>query len=341
MEHGCRFCGRAAIHFHGIHPDEDLFSIFSHIGVPLFLMISGALLLRRSYETREQTKRFYRHNLLPLVITSEIWYFIMFWFIVYLKPGNTIWETGGMTGAVRELLRTMLFFNQTTLGSMWYIPMILAVYTVIPLIATGLNRMEDKRYLLIPYGIVLMHSMVIYNLNTFFKLAEIDYSLSLHLRSSNVFSMYMLYMLAGWFIGEGKLKRIPDWVVVTGSVTSFVSLCAYQLWAFSREYVYLVSYESVGILVCAVFWFELIRRKGTLLKPLEKPITYLSRVSFAIYFVHIVIMEGMRWTMDLSMFSRSQKFLVLELCSFVGSLVIIWVLSRFRVCRKYLFMIKD
>ena len=41
------------------------FSIFSHIGVPLFLMISGALLLRRSYETREQTKRFYRHNLLP------------------------------------------------------------------------------------------------------------------------------------------------------------------------------------------------------------------------------------------------------------------------------------
>ena len=90
-----------------------------------------------------------------------------------------------------------------------------------------------------------------------------------------------------------------------------------------------------------MFWFELIRRKGTLLKPLEKPVTYLSRVSFAIYFVHIVIMEGMRWTMDLSMFSRPEKFLVLELCSFVGSLVIIWVLSRFRVCRKYLFMIKD
>ena len=45
---------------------------FSRIGVPLFLMISGALLLPRNYGGGETT-RFLKHNWLQLLITTEIW----------------------------------------------------------------------------------------------------------------------------------------------------------------------------------------------------------------------------------------------------------------------------
>lgn len=320
---------------------KTFFAIFSRIGVPLFLMISGALLLRKSFETEKQIKRFYQHNLLSLLITSEIWYFIMFWFIVFVKPDNTIWETGGLGGALKELLKTVLFIKQTTMDCMWYIPMILSVYTVIPLIAAGLKHTRMGKYLLIPCGIVFLQSMVIPNLNAFFALADIDFSLSFGLKSANVFSMYMLYLLAGYAISNGLMEKVPTWAIVLGAATSFISLCAYQLYAFSREYVYLINYESSGLLICGMFWFELIRRKGDLLKGLERPVTYLSTVSFAIYFIHIVIMEGLRWTMDLSMLCKPVKFLFLELVSFLGSLVVIRLLSRFRVCRQYLFLIKD
>lgn len=53
-------------------------TMFSHLGVPLFLMISGALLLHKRMETADDVKRFYRHNLWELFVTTEIWYFIMY-----------------------------------------------------------------------------------------------------------------------------------------------------------------------------------------------------------------------------------------------------------------------
>ncbi len=36
--------------------------VFSRIGVPIFLMISGALLLKRDYENKETIHHFYVHN---------------------------------------------------------------------------------------------------------------------------------------------------------------------------------------------------------------------------------------------------------------------------------------
>ena len=36
--------------------------VFSRLGVPLFLMITGALLLDRKYEEKNQLRRFITHN---------------------------------------------------------------------------------------------------------------------------------------------------------------------------------------------------------------------------------------------------------------------------------------
>ena len=63
-------------------------TVFSHLGVPLFLMISGALLLGKRMETEGDFRRFYRHNLLGLLVTSEIWYAVMYWFLVLCTPGQ-------------------------------------------------------------------------------------------------------------------------------------------------------------------------------------------------------------------------------------------------------------
>ena len=73
---------------------KSVVTVFSHLGVPLFLMISGALLLHKRMETADDVKRFYRHNLLELFITAEIWYFIMYWFIFFEDISTGYWEEG-------------------------------------------------------------------------------------------------------------------------------------------------------------------------------------------------------------------------------------------------------
>lgn len=320
---------------------KTFFAIFSRIGVPIFLMISGALLLKKPLDTGKEIKKFYKHNLLSLLATSEIWLFIMYWFILLVKPGNTVLETQGMGAAVLGMVKTMLFVDQVTLGSMWYIPMILAVYTVIPLFAIALQHVDDKRFLLAPAAIVFLQGMLVPNLNAFFGLMGMDISLSMNLKAYYVFSVYMLFVLAGYAVSQGALGKIPSPVIYLSAAGSFLLLCGYQLFAFSREYVYLVDYSSSGLLVCSVLVFESIRRFADRLQFMKKPVTYLSKISFGIYFIHIIIMESLFWKADLSWMSNPGHFLFLEGVSVGGSILIIWLLSHVKVCRRYLFMIKS
>lgn len=53
---------------------KAMLTVASHVGVPLFLMITGALILRKRFETKEDLRRFYLHNWLDLLITGEIWF---------------------------------------------------------------------------------------------------------------------------------------------------------------------------------------------------------------------------------------------------------------------------
>lgn len=304
-------------------------------------MISGALLLPKSMESPHKIKRFYKHNLLSLLVTSEIWYFIMFWFIVFVNPDNTILETKGFLGTLGELVKTMLFTDQTTMGSMWYIPMILCVYTVIPIFSIALNHVQSSRFLLIPCGVLALVSMVIPNLNGFFALLNIEFRINPKLLASDIFSVYILYILAGYYISNNALKKLSTPTVFFGACGSFLCLCAYQLFAFSCEYTYIINYNSFGLLVCSGFMFECIRRKGDMLRFVKKAVAYLSKISLGIYFVHIVIMEGLKWSLNLSIRSHTAKFLFLELVSFGGSLIIIGLLSKVRILKRYLFMIKD
>ena len=85
---------------------KAIITVFSHIGVPLFLMISGALLFTKRMETGEDLKKFYRHNLLSLLITTEIWYVIIYFFMVLWDPSTTI-LSGGPTLVLGGLVQTM------------------------------------------------------------------------------------------------------------------------------------------------------------------------------------------------------------------------------------------
>ena len=46
------------------------------IGVPLFLFLTGYLLLNRKYDNDADIKKFYKKNLLPLIVTTEVWILI-------------------------------------------------------------------------------------------------------------------------------------------------------------------------------------------------------------------------------------------------------------------------
>lgn len=47
--------------------------IIATLGVPLFMLVSGSLLLGKDFKSNSDIFAFYKRGLLPLFITAEIW----------------------------------------------------------------------------------------------------------------------------------------------------------------------------------------------------------------------------------------------------------------------------
>ncbi len=313
-------------------------SVIGHLGVPIFLMITGTLLLTKSLESTQSIKKYYRHNIIPILITSEIWYIIMYWFILFVNPDNTSLETNGILGSLPGMFRTMVLYKPVAMRSMWYMPMILQMYIVIPIFSISLKYSDSGKFLLLPCAFLFISNMVIADLKDFVGLMDWNIALSVPQKTR---LMYMLYILCGYAISKGALKRLSTKAVFAGAIGLLVFLCAYQIFAFSREYTYRIAYDNSVLLLWGCFVFEALRRKGELLQFAKRSITYLSTISFGIYFVHIILMEAMDWTLQFNGFTRPAKFIVLEFVSFFGSILLIWLLSKNKHLKRYLFMIKS
>lgn len=315
---------------------RSILAVFSRIGVPFFLMISGVLLLDRDYSTPGTLRRFYRHNWLGLVITAEIWYAIMF---LYMQSSaNSILRTQGPLAAMVGFVKNAMFIDQQTFGSMWYMAMILLIYTMIPIMSLAVRNL-DKIGIIIPAAFVIVIGILIPNIQEYLQLRSVE-AFQFELRGANLFSIYLLYILAGHYLGKGVLSGLSNAKLVIGSGITFVLVAGYQLWYFSCGKLGELWYDFLGILILSIFLFECVRRFFSNRE--EKAwVVRLSQISFGIYFVHICL-RGTLWRF-LREFIHNPLILTIMLLvlSVLGSILVIEVLSKNRWARKYLFMIKD
>lgn len=112
---------------------------FGRLGVPIFLMITGYLLLDREWNTQMYVK-FLKSNWLDMFLCTELWWIIYDIFLtLYNKvPFNMV-----------HLIQELLFLRQVDLPHTWYMTMILGMYILLPLVGISLQQVET-RYLLFP-----------------------------------------------------------------------------------------------------------------------------------------------------------------------------------------------
>ncbi len=317
---------------------KALLYVFSRLGVPLFLMISGTLLLDRQYEKKEVLKRFIMHNWLQLFVATEIWLTIMFWFLQIFS--DSILRTSGFIEAVKSFLLTLLFINQTTMSSMWYMPMILCLYLMIPVISVAIRKLDNRLFAGL-CSLAIVCSMVIPNINTALKALKIDFKIVFEPVIDDVFSIYMIYVIIGYWISKGIISKMSDLTVSLSAFTGFVCTSLFQFWIYTTPSDYYVRYRDIGILVTSCFLFEIIRRLNPEGSKSTKPVLFVSNAALGIYFVHICIMTFVRKLMDkYADIHYFESFIILELTSFAGSLLIIWLASKNTFIKKRMFLMK-
>ena len=304
-------------YMHAVAPLAD----FGNMGVPLFLMISGALLLNRKYDLGDFLKRRYTRVLIPF----------LFWSVV--------------TIGIR-----ILFDNQTaTLPNIylmfvkdyWYVWMILGVYLFIPIINSFIREygMKGIEYFLVVWAFVMF-------LNTIGQYPF--YSLEL-----TNFAGYLGYLVLGYYISNKEFK-LSNGSLIALSLTVFLiftlisidytvsmsylkhKLVYYQyetiiialqsagLYMFLR-YFAVVSAESPGSIKNKVYSFF----KDTFM---FKIIFFISTFSYGIYLAHYTPLFFFKWFSKhyIPIFSRNPiAWFPIMLIVILGiTLLILWIFDK-------------
>ncbi|HEM6332909.1 TPA: acyltransferase [Streptococcus suis] len=260
---------------------KAIMTVGSHLGVPLFLMITGALIFRKRFDNENSVRRFYKHNWLRLLITSEIWMFMMYW-VQILGNYPHLLALEHIPTLILNLIKTMLFIDPIVFDSLWYIPMILAVYLMLPILVNAVHQFS-LRVLVIPTLIVIVSGMLVPFVNDIFYLFGSDYQILFSIAYDDIFSVYLPYVIAGYWISMGGLKKISNLTLRVSAALLFAAIAGFQLFAYSTNINYILDYDFIGFLVVGSLLFEIISREASHVKSFSAIFEYISLRAFAIY----------------------------------------------------------
>lgn len=313
----------------GIGSQVAAFAFFTigRLGVPLFLFMSGYLMLDRFYD-RDACVRFWKNKWIGLLVATEIWLVIYNVFLCY---------AGGAEFSFVGLIENMLFLERVPMGHMWYMPMIIGLYLFLPFMANGLKMLDDARVLIFPLsvGIALFFVMPVTNvllagfgLETHTTIIDAGYS----------GGVYGIYILLGYCVKKGLFARVPFAAAVMGGGTAFVAIVALQIFGFDHGAKAGVWYSS-GLLLLAglCLYLALSHIKAP---RIPKAVEVLSYYSFALYLVHYPVKILVTpWIESIELPGRSFEVVFASIVILAISLVLCAIIARIpKVGAKVLYL---
>ena len=314
----------------------------SRLGVPLFLMLTGALVLSKDFSTDENIGAFYKKNLLPLLILNEIWVCV-FWILFYLLEKN------GMSFIYTE--GSKLFFNKTEFiqqitlqkrafsPNMWYIPAIIGFYVFIPFVSLLAKHVYR-------WGGVLAISFLpflISDLNTIMRVEALNFTFSSVLHLSFSGGIYGVYIVLGYYLSKIDLTRFPKYtpvflisfLIVVLTCTVLYMERSYHL---NRPEKIFGGNDSLCQLMITVTIFLLAKytKRNYILE-------LISKKSMGIYLFHYPLMIFLCYKIvgkRLYLNYGSSKFtIVLFVSTFILSLLLTLLIPNNKIIRRYGFHI--
>ncbi len=291
------------------------------LGVPLFMMITGYLLLDRNYEEK-YIWYFWKHNLLRLFIVIEFWIILYNIFLIYFHQSKI---------ELPDILKDMLFLGNVDMSHTWYLSTILGLYLFVPLVAIVLNNF-NKKVLLIPMTIAIVYLFVVPIVNVIFQ-NEIWNNLELSWSGG----IYGTLLIIGYFMKQRVLSNVKRIYLLMIGIIAYISTVVLQYGLWQRSIEYFLWYNCIFLIVTAICIFELCAR-------LEKINLFniwknLAKCSFGIYLVHNIIKEYVvMWVEKLGVILPIQVFLVF-ITTFLISWGIVQIFSKtFKFARILFYM---
>lgn len=303
------------------------FMDFAVLGVPLFLMISGALLLNRDYEIGSFLKKRYMRVLIPFLFWSI---FTIFFKIVF----------EGQSSGPMSIME--LFFNLY-----WFVWMILGVYLFIPVINSFIKEygMKGIEYFLVIWAITMFLNTIgqypFHNLELSYFAGYLGYFVLgyyLSNKNFNISNKYVLIIsliifLIFTFINiDYTLSKatLIDRLMYYKYLTIVVAIQSAGLYSFLR-YFAVIGSANVGSFINKIYLFF----KDSFM---FKIIFSISTFSYGIYLVHFTPWKLFTWInnhiIPIYTYNPLMWIPLILIAILVISLLILWIFDKIPILRN-------
>lgn len=257
----------------------NIFDSISRIGVPLFIMISGALMLDENRIITTKNLIFKNVKIAACLL--------VFWSAVYSGIYNVLFPL-----AQGEQLNVRTIITSFILGHfhLWYLYMIIGLYVITPFLREFVKK-ENKKLVQLFIAISIGTQFIVPILNAVslvWKDAKILLSF-VNQFNFDFFSVYITYYLIGWYIIQIGIKR--KWIFYCLGIISLLTIIVYV--QITKNYNTAYLNENVLVLLYSVSVFLALNSTSMSNKneKLNKLIEVLSKLSFGVYIIHPLVLS--------------------------------------------------
>lgn len=271
-------------------------------GIGLFFMVSGALLLKvnvgRPYETRNFLRRRFTKILIPLV----------FWSFV----GWGVEQYG---------------IDNTELSILWFMYCLAGMYLLTPILSRWLSVASKKEVEF--YLLLWLVTLCVPFVKIFFPVNESDTSWLYY------FHGYVGYYVLGFYLQNYLEQRMSAGGIIMFSVVfvcvSVVLPIVLLVLNVEVDFYSLFWYLSITVALQCVVWWSVVKRLMKNVAYLPRFVVELSKLSFGIYLIHILVMRNVLWKTEwMQEMNGIVQIVVCTILTFIISALISWGISKIK-----------
>jgi len=255
--------------------------------VPIFVMLSGALLLKQEVSLTYFLKRRLLRIALPFVFWTIIYYFIDFYTQRQFLAQMTLFEKAKWT---------LVQLETGTATHLWYLYMIVGLYLFVPIIGKWARHATDRE---LQYFLLLWVITLIFNL-PFIGKVKFNFD-------ARYFTGYLGYMVLGYYLTSRtiQIKINTAYIYLTLFVASVAFTALATFFLSYREGLFsgaIYDYLTPNVLLMSFSLFMIVKDATVTNTYLRKAISIVSKYSFGIYFIHMIFLTlfaeiGLTWAL--------------------------------------------
>lgn len=302
-----------------------LYFFVSKVAVPLFVMISGAVLLSK----KETYKEFFKKRILKTMLVL-ISFSFMYYMISIIKTGGTF--------DVIDFIRKL--YSQQITNAFWYLYLYLGILLMLPLLRKLVEKLSVKDYIYY-FSISITVFSILPIVEHYLEFPPIQNHFMLP-----IFNIYITYFLLGHFIENVLDKKyfnnkISATLLIGGTFAIIMSvILTYNEYKINpSNYLFFDKAILITTLIPSVMLFYI--SKLYFCDKTGKGYNVISKISthtFGIYLISdLLISELQPLKTNLMAITHSLiGVIIFEIVVFTAGLILTWILKKLPILRKVL-----